>query len=96
MIRAAPLLVLLALAAPTAAQTGGARFDIVRITPGGRALLAGHAPPGARVEVFADHRSLGTATADGSGSWLLLPQKPLPPGATERRFSVRLLPPPAR
>lgn len=75
-----------------AAPGPGARFDIVRITPDGRALLAGHAPPGARVEVFADGRSLGIATADGSGSWLVLPKQRLPPGASQRRFSVRLLP----
>lgn len=73
-----------------------ARFDIVRITPHGRALIAGHAPPGARVVVFADGKRLGTATADGSGSWLLLPQARLPTGTAALHLSVRLLPAPTR
>lgn len=107
--RAALLAGWLALGAPQAARAApppppparfdpapAARFDIVRITPHGRALIAGHAPPGARVVVFADGKRLGTATADGSGSWLLLPQARLPTGTAALHLSVRLLPAPTR
>ncbi len=71
-----------------------AAFDIVRVTPHGRALFAGHAPPGSTVGVWADGRALGTARADGSGSWLLLPRQPLPPGPLHLRLRIlRPLPP---
>lgn len=59
---------------------GRARFDIVRIAPDGRAVIAGRAPPDSRVAVTMDKRLLGTARADGSGSWLLLPDQPVHQG----------------
>jgi hypothetical protein len=59
---------------------GRATFDIVRVAPDGQAVIAGHAPAGATVEVTLDGRSLGTAVADGSGSWLLLPERAVPQG----------------
>lgn len=62
-------------APPRDAVAGRARFDIVRIAPDGRAVIAGHAPPGSTVEVTLDGRAIGTAHADGSGSWLLLPRR---------------------
>ena len=62
------------------APAGRATFDIVRVAPDGQAVIAGHAPPGTTVEVTLDGRSLGTAVADGSGSWLLLPEQSVPQG----------------
>ncbi len=74
------------------AATPRARFDIVRVAPDGQALIAGHAPPFATVEVSLDGHRLGTARADGSGSWLLLPRRRLHQGALA--LAVRILPAP--
>jgi hypothetical protein len=62
------------------APGGRAGFDIVRIAPDGSAVIAGHAPADATVAVTLDGRLLGTAHADGSGSWLLLPRQRLRQG----------------
>jgi len=63
-----------------AADAGRAGFDIVRVAPDGRAVIAGHAPPGSTVEVTVNGRLIGRARADGSGSWLLLPHQALRQG----------------
>ena len=63
-----------------AADAARARFDIVQIAPDGRAVIAGHAPPGSTVAVTVNGRLIGRARADGSGSWLLLPQQALRQG----------------
>ncbi len=64
-----------AAAAPSEASAGRTRFDVVRVAPDGRAVVAGRAPPGAVVAVSLDGRVLGTVRADNSGSWLLLPRE---------------------
>jgi hypothetical protein len=76
-------------APPREAAPEGARFDIVRVTPDGRAVIAGYAPPGRTVAVTLDGKPIGTAHADGSGSWLLLPDRKVPQGKLE--LAVRIL-----
>jgi nucleoid-associated protein YgaU len=55
-------------------------FDIVRVSPGGEAVIAGRAAPGSEVTVMAGDTPIGSATADDRGEWVILPEKPLPPG----------------
>lgn len=61
-------------------------FDIVRVDPDGHAVIAGRAAAGARVQVLDGKTPLGQVTADGRGEWVLMPEKPLPPG--DRRLTL--------
>jgi nucleoid-associated protein YgaU len=65
--------------APTATSPQPS-FDVVKVGPDGDAVIAGHAPPNARITVFDGGKPLGTATADPSGAWVLIPAAPLAPG----------------
>lgn len=56
-------------------------FDTVRVEPAGDAVIAGHAAPGAEVTVKFAGAVVGTATAGPDGSFVLVPEKPLPAGA---------------
>lgn len=58
-------------------------FDVVRVNPDGRAVIAGRAAPGARVIVLDGDREIGAVDADQRGEWVLLPDQPLPPGTRE-------------
>lgn len=69
--------------APAAVPT----FDVVRITQGGDTVIAGRAPPGARVEILDGDEVIGTVTADKNGEWVFVPDAPLPPG--QRAFALR-------
>lgn len=51
-----------------------------------RLLLSGHADPGARLNVYAGDRLLGTATADGAGEWSLASPYRQPASAVELRL----------
>jgi len=67
----------------------GPSFDVVRINPGGQAVIAGHAAPGAEVSVRDAGRDIGRTVADAQGSWVLLPSEPMPGGARELTLSAR-------
>lgn len=62
------------------------RFDVVRVEPGGSAVIAGRAAPGMKVTILDGDRIIGTVTADSRGEWVLLPGEPLPAGARELRL----------
>jgi nucleoid-associated protein YgaU len=62
-------------------------FGVVRIDPQGDAVLAGHADPNADVTVRDGTTVLGHAKADPSGDWVLVPDKPLPPGPRQLSLS---------
>ena len=55
-------------------------FDVVRINPQGRAVIAGRAEPGATVTVRDGTREIGSVTADRRGEWALVPDRPLAGG----------------
>ncbi len=55
-------------------------FDIVRVENSGSVVIAGTAPPEWRVRVSAQDRLIGEARAGFDGTWVLLPEAPLPPG----------------
>jgi hypothetical protein len=57
-------------------------FDIVRIEPGGDAVIAGRSVPGATVALLRDGVIQDKATANGSGQFVMTPPR-LPPGRHE-------------
>ncbi len=63
-------------------------FDIVRVEPSGETVIAGRAAPGAEVTVLDGEEILGTVTADESGEFVFMPEKPLAPGAHELGLSA--------
>lgn len=61
-------------------------FDVVRINPNGDAVIAGRAAPGSEVTILEGENVIGRVQADPRGEWVLVPDKPLAPGA--RVFSL--------
>jgi nucleoid-associated protein YgaU len=55
-------------------------FDVVKIGPGGTAVIAGRAEPGAKVIVRDGDKTIGEVTADRRGEWVLIPEQPIGPG----------------
>lgn len=58
-------------------------FDVVRVSEEGDTVIAGRAPSGSKVIIKDGGEVIGTATADERGEWVILPDKPLPPGNRE-------------
>jgi len=63
-------------------------FDIVRIEPGGEAVIAGRATPGATVELLRNGEPYDRVVADQSGQFAMIP-RPLPPGNYDLTLRVR-------
>jgi nucleoid-associated protein YgaU len=59
------------------------RFDIVRVTQQGSAVIAGRAAPGSIVAITDGGHEIGRATADASGAFIFTPDTPLAPGVHE-------------
>ena len=64
-------------------------FDVVRIE-GGHAVIAGRAAPGARVSVLDGSKTIGEATANANGEWVLTPGATIAPGDHEFSLSAKL------
>ncbi len=62
-------------------------FDIVRIEPGGDAVIAGRSLPGVTVQLLRDGVIQDKATADASGHFVMVPPR-LPPGRHELTLVV--------
>ena len=62
-------------------------FDVVRVNPGGSAVIAGRAEPGAEVEIYEGDKYIGSVTADQRGEWVFVPSSPL--GTGNRQLSLR-------
>lgn len=58
-------------------------FDVVRVEPGGGAVIAGRAPAGSRIVVRSGESIVGESVADDRGQWLIVPETPLAPGTHE-------------
>ena len=89
-VAAAPV----AMASPTAAMPvapapAAPSFDIVRVNPQGDTVIAGRAAPGAEVSVQQNGQEIGHARADAQGQFVVLPEKPIAPGAQELTLSAR-------
>ncbi len=74
--------------AVSAAGPARPAFDVVRVEPDGRTVLAGRAAPGATVTIRDGDKDLGQVTADSRGEWVLMPDEPLAPGARDLRLSA--------
>jgi nucleoid-associated protein YgaU len=64
-------------------------FDIVRVAPDGGTVLAGRAEPGATVTVQESGHTVGQATADSRGSWVMTPETKLQPGPGELTLTAQ-------
>jgi nucleoid-associated protein YgaU len=61
-------------------------FDIARISPEGRAVVAGRAAPGAKVVLLDGGKEIASGVTDARGEWVILAQDPpLSPGQHELR-----------
>lgn len=61
-------------------------FDVARIGPDGRAVIAGRAAPGAKIVLLDGGKEIAHGEADQRGEWVLLAQEPpLAPGPHELR-----------
>jgi nucleoid-associated protein YgaU len=65
---------------PTQPSITPPSFDIVKVAPDGSTVIAGRAEPGSKVIVRDGDSVIGEVTADPRGEWVLVPQKPIPPG----------------
>ncbi len=65
------------------------RFDVVRVTPEGEAVMAGRAEPGSTVTILDKDKSLGEVTADERGEWVFVPEKPLASGSRQLGLEIR-------
>ena len=70
---------------PTAAVMAPT-FDVARVDPDGRAVIAGRAAPGAKIVLLDGGKEIAHAEADARGEWVVLVQDPpLSPGQHEIR-----------
>ncbi len=58
----------------------GPSFDVVRVERDGSSVMAGRAAPGSEVVVRKDGEEVARGRADARGEFVLLPERPLPPG----------------
>jgi nucleoid-associated protein YgaU len=75
-----------ATAPPPAPSPAAPSFDIVRVSPDGRTVVAGRAAPGSKVTVLDGERELATVQADPRGEWVAVLDQPLQPGGHELRI----------
>lgn len=75
-------------APPPPSGDGSPEFDIVRIEPTGEAVIAGHAAPGATVELLRNGEPLDRAVAGQSGQFAMVPP-PLPRGSYDLTLRAR-------
>ena len=73
---------------PVPAPAVNPSFDVVRVAPDGRTVVAGRAAPGAEVTVKSGEDTVGGVKADARGEWVLLPDRPLAPGTRELTLSA--------
>jgi nucleoid-associated protein YgaU len=61
---------------------GGTRpsFDVVRVEPDGRAVIAGRAAPGTEVELRSGDQVIDRVRTSRRGEWVAIPTMPLSPG----------------
>jgi hypothetical protein len=67
-------------AAPEAEAATPPTFDTVRVEKTGEAVIAGRAEAGSDVEIKLDGKTIGTAVANAEGSFVVVPDQPLPAG----------------
>jgi nucleoid-associated protein YgaU len=65
------------------------KFDVVRISPSGNAVIAGRAAPHAEITVTDQNKEVGKVKADARGEWVIIPEKPLKSGSHELSLESR-------
>jgi hypothetical protein len=75
---------------PLERQPAAPSFDVVRVNPNGDTVIAGRAEPGAEITVMDGETVIGHVQADKRGEWVLVPDKPLPPGSRNLSLSAKL------
>jgi hypothetical protein len=70
---------------PPPAAVMAPSFDIARIGPDGRAVIAGRAAPGAKIVLLDGGKEIAHGEADARGEWVVLADPPLSPGQHELR-----------
>src|SRR5262245_6026614 len=58
-------------------------LDTVRVESDGQAIVAGRAQPGAEIALKLGGQVIGKGLANSDGSWVVVPDQPLPKGAHE-------------
>ena len=58
-------------------------IEVVRVSPSGDSVVAGSAEPGSEVVVSDKGEAVGRTRADKRGDWVVIPDRPLPPGDHE-------------
>lgn len=58
-------------------------IEVVRVNPTGDSVVAGRAEPGSEVVVSDKGEAVGRTKADKRGDWVVIPDRPLPPGDHE-------------
>ena len=64
-------------------------FDVVRVDPSGRTVMAGRAAPLTNVEIKADDQVIDRVTATATGEWVSTPVEPLQSGDQELSLTAR-------
>ena len=62
-------------------------FDVARIGPDGRAVIAGRAQPGAKIVLLDGDKEIALGQADANGEWVILAQEP-PLGVGQHELRV--------
>lgn len=68
---------------PVPPSVQGPKFDVVRISPQGNAVIAGRGTPGADIIVLDGATEIARTRADARGEFVALPAQPLGPGGRE-------------
>ena len=76
------------LPAPQSPLAAEPSFGLVRAEPDGSLVIAGSAPAGTQVQVFADGTLLGETKAQAGGDWVLVPDQPVASGGVELTLGV--------
>lgn len=73
-------------AEPTTSAVMAPSFDVARIDPDGRAVIAGRAAPNSKIVLLDGGKEIARGEADARGEWVILQQEPpLTPGQHELR-----------
>jgi nucleoid-associated protein YgaU len=71
---------------PATEKSSALSMDAVEYDAHGRAVLSGHAAPGATVQIYVGNQPFATATADAAGAWSATSTRPVGPGPLELRL----------
>ena len=67
-------------------------FDVVRVGPDGRAVIAGRSAPKARIVLLDGGKEIAKSESDARGEWVILVQDPpLAPGQHELRVEPKVI-----